>query len=45
MADAPPVSFRTQECQSNASTMPKNDIDGAVDNFMMVLDSIAVKHT
>jgi hypothetical protein len=44
IANAPPVFSGTQECQSNASTMLKKDIDGAIDDFMMALDSIAVKH-
>jgi len=44
MADAPAMSSGTQERQSNASTMLQKEIDEALDNFMMVLDTIAVKY-
>jgi len=44
MADAPPVSSGTQERQSNASSVVRNDIEGAVDDFMVALDAIATKH-
>ena len=44
MADAPAVSSRTREHQSNASTMLQKEIDEALDDFMMVLDTIAVKY-
>jgi hypothetical protein len=44
MADAPPVSSGTWERKSNASTMLQKDIDGAINDFFMALDSIAVKH-
>ena len=44
MANAPPVSSRTQEHQSNASSAVRNDIEGAVDDFMVALDVIATKH-
>ena len=45
MANAPAVSSGTRERQINASAMLQKEIDGAVDDFMMVLDTIAVKHT
>jgi len=44
MANAPPVSSGTQEHQSNASSAVRNDIERAVDDFMVALDVIATKH-
>ena len=44
MADAPPVSSGTLKRQSNASSAVRNDIEGAVNDFMVALDAIATKH-
>jgi hypothetical protein len=44
MANAPPVSSGTQQCQRDASSVLKNDIEDAINNHMEALDAIATKH-
>ena len=44
MADAPPMSSGTQECQSDDSSVLTDDIEEALEDFMVALDRIALKH-
>jgi len=44
MANAPSVSSGTQQCQRNASSALKKDIEEALNDHMEALNAIATKH-